>query len=63
MLLGIVVVAVGRTSGLSMDRNIDFNRVITVGIRTLEVCGCVRVVVVGVAVWRNDVRYQCRNSC
>ena len=58
------MVAVGRTSGLSMDRSIDFNRVITVGIRTLEVCGCVRVVVVvAVVVWRNDVRYQCRNSC
>ena len=59
------MVAVGRTSGLSMDRNIDFNRVITVGIRTLEVCGCVRVVgvVIVVVVWRNDVRYQCRNSC
>ena len=57
------MVVVGRASGLSMDRNIDFNRDMTVGIRTLEVCGCVRVVVVGVAVWRNDVRYQCRNSC
>ena len=60
------MVVVGRASGLSMDRNIDFNRDMTVGIRTLEVCGCVRVVVVVVVVvvvWRNDVRYQCRNSC